>query len=77
MKRKGSLSHITISSAKRERCVPQIGAGRQEFEREVAVGDGVERIGRGPVEAQSLGGLVAVDREGRAGQRAGAQAAIR
>ena len=45
-------------------------------EREVAVGDGVERVGGGPVEAQRLGRHVPVDRERRAGERGRAQGAL-
>ena len=42
---------------------------RQSLHGEVAVGDGVERIGRRPVEAERLGRHVAVERERRAGER--------
>ena len=45
----------------------------QCLKRKVAVGDAVERIGGRPVEAEGLGGHVAVDREGGAGQRRAAQ----
>ena len=45
----------------------------EEFDREIAVGDGIERICRRPVEAQRRGGRLAVDRERGAGQRRGAQ----
>ena len=65
--------HSTISSAKRERCVAVIAIGRERLEREVAVGDAVERIGGRPVEAERLGGHVAVDRERGAGERRGAE----
>ena len=44
-------------------------AGRQRFEDEIAVGHGVERIGRRPVEAERLGRHLAIDRIGRAGER--------
>ena len=43
--------------------------GRQHFEHEIAGRDGIERIGHRPVEAERLRRHVAVDREGRAGQR--------
>ncbi len=43
--------------------------GRERLEREVAIGDAVERIGGRPVEAERLGGHVAVDRERGAGER--------
>ena len=49
---------------------------RQEFQREVAVGHGVERVGRRPVEAERLGGHVAVDRKRGAGERGGAERAF-
>jgi hypothetical protein len=54
----------------------QIEAGRQELQREIAVGHGVERIGHRPVEAQRLRRHVAVDREGRARKRRGAERAF-
>ena len=50
--------------------------GRQRLEREIAVGDAVERIGRRPVEAERLRGGVAVDRKRGAGQRRGAERAF-
>ena len=43
--------------------------GGERLEREVAVGDAVERIGGRPVEAERLGGHVAVDRERGSGER--------
>ena len=46
---------------------------RQELEGEVAIGDGIERIGRGPVEAERARRHLAVDRERGAGQRRGAE----
>ena len=53
-----------------------LGRRHQIVEREVAVGDGVERVGAGPVEAQSGGGGVAIDRKAGAGQRRGAERAL-
>ena len=53
-----------------------LGRGHQIIEREVAVGDGIERVGAGPVEAQSGGGGVAVDREAGAGEGGGAERAF-
>ena len=47
--------------------------GGEKFDREIAVGDGVERIGGGPVEAERRGGCIAVDRERGAGERRGAE----
>jgi hypothetical protein len=47
--------------------------GGGEFDGEVAVGDGVQRVVADVVEAQRLGHAHAVDREGGAGQRGGAQ----
>ena len=76
MKRNGALHQITISSAKRDRCIGRDRGGGQEFQREIAVRDGVERVGRRPVEAERRGGHVAVDRERRAGQRRRAQRAF-
>src|SRR3954466_4341839 len=49
---------------------------REELDREIAVGDGVERVRRGAVETERLGGHVAVDQKGRAGQRGGAERAF-
>ena len=46
---------------------------RERLEREVAVGDAVERIGGRPVEKKRLGGHLAVDRERGAGERGGAE----
>ena len=63
----------TISSASRDRCMAAMLAAAKSLEREVAVGDGVERIGGGPREAERLGGRVAVDGEARAGERRGAE----
>ena len=51
-------------------------SGGEKLDREIAVGDGVERIGGGPVEAERGGGRVAVDREGGAGERGGAERAF-
>ena len=48
----------------------------QRLQHEVAVGDGVERVGRRPVEAERLGGHVPVDGKRGAGQRGGAQRAL-
>ena len=50
--------------------------GGEELDREIAVGDGVERIGRRPVEAERRGGRVAVDRKRGAGERGGAERAF-
>ena len=50
--------------------------GREEFEREVAVGDAVERVGGGAVEAQGAGRHVAVDGEGGSGEGGGPQGAF-
>ncbi len=48
-------------------------AGGAEFDGEVAVGDGVQRIAAHAFKAQGLGDAFAVDRERRAGQGGGAQ----
>ena len=45
----------------------------QEFEHEIAVRDGIQRVRRGPVETERGCRPVAVDRVGRAGERGGAQ----
>ncbi len=45
------------------------GGGGQRLQHEVAVGDGIQRIGGGPVEAQRLRRGFPVDGEGGAGQR--------
>ena len=50
--------------------------GRKGFEDEIPVRDGIERIGRRPVEAERFGRHVAVDRIGRAGQRRRAERAF-
>jgi hypothetical protein len=50
--------------------------GRQRLEREVAVGHGIERIGGRPVEAERFRRHLAVDREGGAGERRGAERAF-
>ena len=50
---------------------------RQRLHHEVAVGDGVERIRRRPVEAERLRGHVAVEIERGAGERGRRRAAIR
>ena len=50
--------------------------GSQRLEREVAIGHGVERIGRRPVEAKRLRRHVAVDGEARAGERCRAERAF-
>ena len=50
-----------------------IAAARERLEREVAIGDAVERIGGRPVEVKRLRGHVAVDRERGAGERGGAK----
>ena len=46
---------------------------RQRLEDEVAIGDGVERIGGRPVEAKRLRRHVAVDRVGRSAERGGTE----
>ena len=46
---------------------------RKRFQHEVAVGDGIERIRHRTIEAECFRGHVAVDREGRAGKRRGAE----
>ena len=48
-------------------------AGRQEFQREVAVGHGIHGISRRPVEAERGGGHLPVDGKRRAGERRRAQ----
>ena len=68
--------HKTISSANRERCVAQIRGARQRLQREIAVRDAVERICGRPVKAERSGGHIAVDREGCAGKRRGAERAF-
>ena len=50
--------------------------GGERLQREVAVADAVERVGRGAVEAERRGGGVAVDRERGPGERGGAQRAL-
>ena len=47
--------------------------GGERLQREIARGHGVQRIGHRPLEAKLGRGHVAVDGEGRAGQRGGAQ----
>ncbi|MNI35419.1 hypothetical protein D3C73_894420 [compost metagenome] len=42
---------------------------REEFQREIAVGDGIDRVAGRLAEAERLGGHVAVDREPGAGKR--------
>ena len=64
---------ITISSAKRDRCMDGDGGGGKRLQHEIAIRDGVERIRHRALEAERLGGHVAVDREGGAGQRGGAE----
>ena len=49
---------------------------RQIFENEVPVGDGIERIGRRPVETERGRRRVPVDRKGRSGQRTGPEGAF-
>ena len=53
-----------------------IAAALKRFEREVAIGDAVERIGGRTVEAERLGGHVAVDRKRGAGERGRAERAL-
>ena len=50
--------------------------GGEELDREIAVGHGVERICRRPVEAERGRGRVAVDRKRGAGERGGAERAF-
>src|SRR3954451_11509722 len=50
--------------------------GGEKLDREIAVGDSVERIGRGTIKAERGGGRVAVDRECGAGERGGAEWAL-
>ena len=68
--------HSTISSARRERCTAVISAAdsasRAKSRAETRRGE----LAVGPIEAQRLGGHLAVDRERRAGQRRGAQRAL-
>ena len=52
------------------------GGGREEIQREIAIGDGVQRVGGGAVEAQGVGGHVAVDRERSAGEGGRAERAF-
>jgi hypothetical protein len=52
------------------------GGGGKELQREIAIGDGIERVGAGAVEAEGGGGGVPVNRERGAGQRRGAQRAL-
>jgi hypothetical protein len=44
---------------------------RQRLQHEVAIRDRIQRIGHRPVEAERLGGGMAVDRERGSGQRGG------
>ncbi len=67
---------MTISSASRDRCVAADRRDRQEFQREVAVGDRIERIAGRLAEAERLGGHVAVDRKAGAGKRGGTDRAF-
>ncbi len=67
---------ITISSASRDRCTAVIDAAAERLQGEVAIGDGIERIRRGPVEAERLRGGVAIEIERRAGDRARAERAL-
>jgi len=75
MKRQGAEHQITISSAKRDRCIAEIAAA-QELEREVAVRHRIQRIGGRPLKAERLGRHVPIDRERRAGQRGATQRAF-
>ena len=70
------LAQRMNSSASRDRCSAHCAAAEQIIEREVAVGDGVERVGRRPVEAERHRGRLAVDREAGAGQRRGTERAF-
>ena len=49
---------------------------KREFDDEVAVAGDIEAVGRDAVESQSPGHVVTVDRQRRAGQRRGAEAAL-
>ena len=75
-KPKDGVAQITISSASRDRCTAAIARRRLEVEREVAACHRIERIAHRPREAQRLGRRLAVDGEGRAGQRRRAQRAF-
>ena len=44
---------FTISSASRDRCMAAIDAAAKRLEREVAIRDGVERVGRGPLRSRA------------------------
>ena len=68
---------FTISSASRDRCMAAMAAAAKRLEREVAVRNRVERIGRGPREAERARRRLPVDGEGRAGERRRARAEIR
>ena len=52
------------------------GGARQRFQGEITVGDAVERVGRGAIKAQRLGGHLAVYGKRRAGQRGGTERAF-
>ena len=52
------------------------GGGREELQREVAVGDAVQRVARRLAEAERPRRGVAVDGKARAGQRGGAERAF-
>jgi hypothetical protein len=52
------------------------GGTGERLEHKIAVGDGIERVPRRPIEAERLGGHRAVDGEGGAGKRCGAERAL-
>ncbi len=52
------------------------GPGGEELQREIAVRDTVDGVGRRPVELERGGGLIAIDGKGGSGQRRGAQGAF-
>ena len=65
--------HSTSSSAKRERCSMISDGGRSELDREVAIGNRVERVRAQRLEAELAGDPLAVDRERRSGERRAAE----
>ena len=72
-KPKRGLVHSTSSSAKRDRCIIDERRGRRELDREVAIGNGVERVVAIAVEAELARDELAVDRIGGAGERGRAE----
>ena len=67
---------ITISSARRDRCTAAIAAAASVSSAKSRSATLSSELARRPVEAQRLGGGVAIDREGGAGQRGGTQRAL-